>query len=685
MLTNIRENVSKTFSHLTTVINNHVTATCDSANKITKRDENRGKPWTSNWDFYATCFCHAFTMKHFLVFPKFMFHHWAFLVVFLVSYFVDLFIFTLPIFFIQGFLGQFSSSGFISAYRAAPIAKGLGYVILILNVITSSYYSVNAAVPLIFFLSSFNTVLPWTTCNNGWNTIDCKDDPPKLHPVALNYYFTGKTLASTEFFYKAIAQEDTEGWQISWRIFLSTTFVWILIGILVMKGVNIISKYLRYATIITFIIMLIIFLRILCLPGTIRTFERIILPKESLSKMSSSLLPYSTNTIITSSSSSASSKSMTSSSLSSSTTQSNTPITIVNLFITWVYAAAPATFALGPGWGSIVTMASFNNFNEKLKKLTYKVCFGHMLIIIITGMSTFLVRRYLAEYYDFFYKLGGVNQLDYVYTAFPYFFGKLEVSQLWSLLFYAMLFLAEFSSCIIQIFAVITALFDEHESIRVKRKEIVITLLLALYFSALVFATNRGFLMFALRYSIEGIIQMSICLLELMAIVWIYGRMRFQRDVFFMLGLNFKTWKFFSIRFITPLGIILVLSYYIIVACIDVFDNKQVLNPASLITFKLIPFFIFIPGYIVIKLFPFNDDRTAKEKIKELLYPTDWFPAEPEICQKYIEEYGAPETPEPSDIVDLEPQIKMTQIGNGDLSQLRRISADVDICIEFDI
>lgn len=42
-------------------------------------------------------------------------------------------------------------------------------------------------------------------------------------------------------------------------------------------------------------------------------------------------------------------------------------------------------------------------------------------------------------------------------------------------------------------------------------------------------------------------------LILLLAILWVYGRQRFQRDIEFMLGEPFASWKIFILRFIAPL------------------------------------------------------------------------------------------------------------------------------------
>ncbi|EDW28619.1 GL18855 [Drosophila persimilis] len=102
----------------------------------------------------------------------------------IIAYLMGIFFYSLPIFLIQAFLGQFSTSGSISAFRVAPIFKGIGYSILLINLGTLSYYSIGAVVPLIYAVNALHAVIPWTHCNNTWNSDDCSThdnyDPDSL-------------------------------------------------------------------------------------------------------------------------------------------------------------------------------------------------------------------------------------------------------------------------------------------------------------------------------------------------------------------------------------------------------------------------------------------------------------------------------------------------------------------------
>lgn len=92
-------------------------------------------------------------------------------------------IIAIPLLLMQAFMGQFSSTGFISAFRMSPLFKGIfdhrcqyavsktyilgvGYLGLVLNIISAAYSIIFAAVPLFYLINSLQYPLPWS-CYEG--------------------------------------------------------------------------------------------------------------------------------------------------------------------------------------------------------------------------------------------------------------------------------------------------------------------------------------------------------------------------------------------------------------------------------------------------------------------------------------------------------------------------------------
>lgn len=59
-------------------------------------------------------------------------------------------------------------------HRRFPFA-GCGIAMLIISVLIAIYYNVIICYTLFYLFASFVSVLPWGSCNNPWNTPECKD------------------------------------------------------------------------------------------------------------------------------------------------------------------------------------------------------------------------------------------------------------------------------------------------------------------------------------------------------------------------------------------------------------------------------------------------------------------------------------------------------------------------------
>lgn len=53
--------------------------------------------------------------------------------------------------------------------------SGIGYAVVLIAFYVDFYYNVIIAWSLRYFFASFSTMLPWTTCDNSWNTPLCHE------------------------------------------------------------------------------------------------------------------------------------------------------------------------------------------------------------------------------------------------------------------------------------------------------------------------------------------------------------------------------------------------------------------------------------------------------------------------------------------------------------------------------
>jgi solute carrier family 6 serotonin transporter-like protein 4 len=81
----------------------------------------------------------------------------------------------LPLFYMELALGQFHRSGCLTIWkRICPALKGIGYAICLIDIYMGMYYNTIIGWALYYLIASFQSELPWTSCHNSWNTIDCR-------------------------------------------------------------------------------------------------------------------------------------------------------------------------------------------------------------------------------------------------------------------------------------------------------------------------------------------------------------------------------------------------------------------------------------------------------------------------------------------------------------------------------
>lgn len=94
---------------------------------------------------------------------------------FLIPFFLSLFVCALPIYFLETALGQFNGQSSWHVWSICPMFKGIGMSMNLLTFYLTWYYSIILAWTLIYLANSFQSPLPWTRCNQWWNSEACVD------------------------------------------------------------------------------------------------------------------------------------------------------------------------------------------------------------------------------------------------------------------------------------------------------------------------------------------------------------------------------------------------------------------------------------------------------------------------------------------------------------------------------
>lgn len=140
---------------------------------------------------------------------------------------------------------------------------------------------------------------------------------------------------------------------IVWPLFYCLCFSWVAVYICIIKGIKTVGKVVYFTATFPFVILLILFIRGVTLPGAMRGILFYIKPEWSK---------------------------------------------LMDLKV-WTDAAIQIFFSLGPGWGGIVNMASFNNIHNDAKKDAILIPIINCSTSIFAGFVVFSVLGFLSREY----------------------------------------------------------------------------------------------------------------------------------------------------------------------------------------------------------------------------------------------------------------------------------------------
>ncbi|XP_046579209.1 sodium- and chloride-dependent glycine transporter 1-like [Haliotis rubra] len=92
---------------------------------------------------------------------------------FLIPYFTAIIACGVPLFFLEVSISQFSSRSATHVWVVCPLLKGIGIAQVLTCIIGIMPYALITAWAIYYLSQSFSSLLPWTTCENWWNTPVC--------------------------------------------------------------------------------------------------------------------------------------------------------------------------------------------------------------------------------------------------------------------------------------------------------------------------------------------------------------------------------------------------------------------------------------------------------------------------------------------------------------------------------
>ncbi|XP_053625464.1 sodium-dependent dopamine transporter [Plodia interpunctella] len=451
---------------------------------------------------------------------------------FLVPYCIMLVVGGIPLFYMELALGQFHRKGAITCWgRLVPLFKGIGYAVVLIAFYVDFYYNVIIAWALRFFFASFTTMLPWTNCNNEWNTPACRpfeviseaalNKTSQRNSSLLPAETTPFTSAASEYFNRAILElQGSEGLHdlgaIKWDMALCLLAVYIICYFSLWKGISTSGKVVWFTALFPYAVLLILLVRGITLPGSANGIKYYLSPNfEAITQPQ-----------------------------------------------VWVDAATQVFFSLGPGFGVLLAYASYNKYHNNVYKDAILTSVINSATSFVAGFVIFSVLGYMAQASGREVQDVATEGPGLVFVVYPAAIATMPGSTFWALIFFMMLLTLGLDSSFGGSEAIITALSDEFPLIG-HHREIFVACLFTLYFIVgLTSCTKGGFYFFQLldRYAAGYSILVAV-FFEAIAVSWIYGTERFCEDIRDMIGFRPGVYWRVCWRFAAPAFLLFIIAY----------------------------------------------------------------------------------------------------------------------------
>ncbi|XP_030767866.1 sodium- and chloride-dependent glycine transporter 1-like isoform X4 [Sitophilus oryzae] len=555
--------------------------------------ECRREKWANKTEFVLSSLGYAIGIGNVWRFPYLCYRSGG--GAFLVPYLIMLFFCGIPLYFLETSLGQFSSSGCITVFKIAPLFKGAGIAMIVINIIVTTYFVTLYAYPLLFLYYCFQSTLPWSRCDNSWNTPSCIQLDLTQHMLGNQTKMdlsnlVGVKTSADEFFNREIlriSDNIDEINEIVWPLFTCNTLAWIATYLCMSNGVKSIGKAVYFTATFPFLILFVLLVRGLTLPGAMKGIYFYIYPQwDQLTN-----------------------------------------------FKIWCDAAVQLFFSLGPGWGGIINMASYNNFhnNNKLDSIIIPIC--NSGTSIVAGFVVFSVLGYMSHKTGIPVSSVATGGPGLAFVTYPEAISLLPWSNLWAVLFFLMIFFLGLSSVFVSTEAVITSITDEFPILRKYKLFIGFFLCIAMWAGSTLFTTDSGIYWLSLLdwYS-ASVTIILISIVEVIVIGWTYGVTNFVSDIEFMVKEKVSWFWIVSWKVTTPL---ILIAMFIITISYNTrisYNGKEypdwVVSIGWTSCFASMAWIPICMGYHLL----YKEDGDLIERIGESITPSlEWGPADERI------------------------------------------------------
>nr|XP_046255268.1 sodium- and chloride-dependent transporter XTRP3-like [Scatophagus argus] len=518
--------------------------------------------WENPMQFVLACVSYAVGLGNVWRFPYLCQMHGG--GGFLIPYLIMLVLEGVPLFYMELAIGQKTRQGSIGAWTTiSPYLGGVGLASVVTSLYLCLYYNIINAWSFWYLFHSFQSVLPWAECPINPNLTGPIEECERASPT--QYFFYRETLN--------ISSSIEENGGIHTGQALCLLLAWVITYLFIVRGVKSTGKVVYFTATFPYVVLFIYLIRGFTLHGAINGVKYMFTPKmEQLANPT-----------------------------------------------TWINAATQIFFSLGLGFGSLVAFASYNQYNNNFERQAVIVSLINSGTSIFASIVTFAIYGFKATFnyerclertcllllntfnlaedsitmdnvFEWIEKLNATypqqfaevaNKLEtcdlegeldtavegtgLAFIVYSEAIKNMPLSQVWSVLYFIMLLLLGMGSMLGNVTAIITPLRDFKFLSQISNELFNGLVCLFCLLLGLGFTTTSGNYWFTMFNDYGATFSLLfIVLIEIIAVSYIYGIKRFEKDIEDMLG-HCPNW-YWKIMWagISPLLLVVLFIFYIV-------------------------------------------------------------------------------------------------------------------------
>ncbi|XP_051927936.1 sodium-dependent neutral amino acid transporter B(0)AT1-like [Hippocampus zosterae] len=517
--------------------------------------------WDNKAQYLLTCVGFCVGLGNVWRFPYLCQSHGggAFMIPFLILVVLE----GIPLLHLEFAIGQRLRKGSVGVWRSInPYLAGVGISSLLVSFLVGMYYNTIMAWIMWYLFNSFQDPLPWSQCPLNANRTGPVEECERSSTV--DYFWYRETLNTST------SIDESGGLQ--WWMVLSLVAAWTVLYVCCIRGIETSGKAVYITSTLPYVVLTIFLIRGLTLKGSLEGIKFLFTPDVNELMNPSTWLDAGAQVFYSFSLAFGGLISFSSyNSVHNNCEQDAVLISIIN-GCTSVYSATVIYSIIGfratekfddcIGGNILKLMNAFELPEGNITESNYDD-----MLLYLNQTSPGVVGDLQIQRCDMqFFLSQGVEGTGLAFIVFTEAIIKMPVSPIWAVLFFIMLFCLGLSTMFGNVEGVVVPLQDLNVLPKNWPKELICGLSCAIPFACgLIFAMRSGNYWLALFDNFAGSIPLLVIgLCEMVAVVYIYGIDRFNKDIEFMIGHKPNIFWQVTWRVVSPLIMVIILVFYLV-------------------------------------------------------------------------------------------------------------------------